>query len=38
MCFVLGLLIGFSVTLMLEMLLALSSTRIVKVSCESPLI
>jgi len=38
MCFVLGLLIGFSVILMLEVLSALTSTAIVKASCESPLI
>jgi len=37
MCFVLGLLMGFSATLMLEVLSALSSTGIVKPSCESPL-
>jgi len=38
MCLVLGLLIGFSATLMLEILSALSSTEIVKPSYESPLI
>jgi len=37
MCFVLGLLIGFSATLILEVLSALSSTGIVKLSCASPL-
>jgi len=37
MCFVLGLLIGFSATLMLEVLSALSSTGMVKPSCKSPL-
>jgi len=38
MCLVLGLLIGFSATLMLEGLSALSSTGMVKPSCKSPLI